>query len=52
MKKTDKLTIKERIFVVLVAILIIFAVLLITNFLIEVPRQLHELNEILRELKL
>ena len=52
MKKTDKLTIKGRIFVVLVAILIIFIVLLITNFLVEVPRQLHELNEILRELKL
>ena len=52
MKKTDKLTIKERIFVVLVAILIIFIVLLITNFLIEIPRQLHELNEILRKLKL
>ena len=52
MKKTDKSTIKEGIFAVLIAIFILCVVVLIITFLIEVPRQLHELNEILRELKL
>ncbi len=52
MKKTDKLTIKEIVLMSLITIFSILVIMIVINFLIEVPRQLHELNEILRELKL